>query len=219
AVKTIQYDSPSVGRALKYRIILPSGYESSNRRYPVLYLLHGWSGDYTSWSKHRVEEAAELFEMIVVLPDGANTWFVNWAVSERGWKNNWEDALVKDLISLIDANYRTIAARHGRAINGLSMGGYGALAIGLRHPELFCTIGSTGGALDLARGCTRQLTQDPVALVPSERKPLNKVNPAIGLDDFDSQEERTPYGRMFTTAAQSESYDPFALVVKVPRES
>ncbi len=216
-VKTDEYDSPSVGRRLRCRIILPVGYESSRDRYPVLYLLHGYSGDYTKWSNHGAEKAAEPFAMIIVMADGANSWYVNWAVSERGWKNQWEDAIVKDLIGHVDASYRTVAAREGRAINGLSMGGYGAITLGLRHPDLFCSIAGTSGALDHARGYIKILRADPMAMIPA-RNPQDKVNPAIGQDDFDSQEERTPFGRMFTTAAQCEVYDPFTLVANVPRD-
>jgi S-formylglutathione hydrolase FrmB len=216
-VRTDEYDSPSVARKLRCRVILPAAYESSRQRYPVLYLLHGFSGDYTKWSNHGVEKAAEPFELIVVLADGANSWYVNWDVSERGWKNQWEDAIVKDLIAHVDGSYRTIATREGRAINGLSMGGYGAIILGLRHPGRFCSIASTSGALDMARGAIRTLQANPLAVIP-DRHPQDKVNLAIGQPDFDSQEERTPYGRMFTTIAQCEAYDPFRLVVRVPRE-
>jgi putative tributyrin esterase len=165
--RTIEYDSPSVGRTLKCTIILPVDYETSGRRYPVLYLLHGYSGDYTSWSRHGVEHAAEPYSWIVVLPDGGNSWFVNWAASEHGEKNDWEDAIIKDLIGYVDGHFRTVAARQGRAINGLSMGGYGALALGLRHPEMFCSVGSHSGAIEMARSCARQLTADPAAKVPA----------------------------------------------------
>lgn len=216
-VKTDEYGSPAVGRALRCRVILPSGYETSGKKYPVLYLLHGFSGDYTKWSNHGVEKAALPYELIVVLPDGANSWYVNWATSERGWKNQWEDAIVKDLIPHIDSSYRTIARRAGRAINGLSMGGYGAIVIGLRNPDLFCSIGGTSGALDMARSYGKTLAANPQAVVPT-RNPQDKVNPAIGQPDFDSQEERTPYGKMFTSVAQCEAHDPFSLVTKIPRE-
>ena len=67
-----------------------------------------------------------------------------------GQKNAWEDYIVKDLIGHVDGTYRTIAKREGRAINGLSMGGYGALMLGLRHPDMFCSIGSHSGALAFA---------------------------------------------------------------------
>lgn len=217
-VKTDEYDSPSVGRKLRCRVILPAGYESSGERYPVLYLLHGFSGDFTKWSNHGAGRAAAPLGLIVVLPDGANSWYVNWASSERGGKDRWEDAIVKDLLAHVDSSYRTVAAREGRAILGLSMGGYGAITLGLRHPDLFVSIGSTSGALDHARGCMRILEDHPDAVVPT-RNPEAKVNPAIGQPDFDSQEERTPYGRMFTTVAECQAYDPFTLIANARPES
>jgi S-formylglutathione hydrolase FrmB len=215
---TVRYHSPSVGRDLNCRIILPASYESSSWRYPVLYLLHGFSGDYTNWIKQGIEKAAEPYEMIVVLPDGGNGWWINWAVSERGQKNHWEDALIVDLVGYVETHYRTIAAREGRAICGLSLGGYGAIALGLRHPGMFCTIGGTGAGLQLVRNLSQTLNANPNAVIP-DRKPADKVKPGIGMEDFDSQEERTPYGRMFTNVAQAEAYDPFELILNVPRDS
>ncbi|MHC5541108.1 alpha/beta hydrolase [Singulisphaera rosea] len=217
-VKTDEYDSPSVGRKLRCRVILPAGYESSGERYPVLYLLHGFSGDFTKWSNHGAEQAAAPLKLIVVLPDGANSWYVNWASSEPGGKNDWEDAIVKDLLTHVDSSYRTVAARQGRAIFGLSMGGYGAITLGLRHPDIFLSIGSTSGALDYARGGMRLLNEHPDAVFPS-RNPEAKVNSAIGQPDFDSQEERTPHGRMFTTLAECQAHDPFTLVANARLES
>src|SRR5262249_7118829 len=142
------FDAPSVGRTLKYQIILPRGYETdTGRRYAVLYLLHGLTSNYTAWAKLGAGRAAASFDdLIVVSADAGNSWYVNWAESEEGQKNAWEDCIVKDLVGHIDATYRTIASRDGRAINGLSMGGYGALTLGLRHPDMFCAIGSHSGA-------------------------------------------------------------------------
>jgi S-formylglutathione hydrolase FrmB len=214
--ETITYESPSVGRATRCRVILPASYATSSRRYPVLYLLHGFSGDFTSWSKHGVEGAAAAHEMIVALPDGGNSWYVNWS-DAKGRKEAWEDAMVKDLVGHIDTHYRTIAGREGRAINGLSMGGYGALAVGLRHPDLFCAVGSSSGAVEYARSLGKRLAADPNAVVP-DRNPSEKVNPAIGLEDFDSQEERTPVGRIFKTVEECAAHDPFTLVTRTPRD-
>ena len=93
-------------------------------------LLHGLSQNYQAWSRQGVGFYAPLFDMIIVMPDAGNSWYVNWAQSDGGQKNDWEDHIVRDLIGHVDANYRTIARREGRAINGLSMGGYGGLALG-----------------------------------------------------------------------------------------
>ena len=141
--KTVTIDAPSIGRKTAYNIILPADYESSgDKRYPVLYLLHGLTGNYLNWANMGAGKAAKGLDLIVVMPDGGNSWYLNWAESGEGQKNAWDDFITKDLIGHVDSTYRTIASREGRAINGLSMGGYGGLTLGLRHPDLFCSIGS-----------------------------------------------------------------------------
>ena len=152
AAKTVAMDAPSIGRKTAYNILLPADYETSGeKRYPVLYLLHGLTGNYPNWAGMGVGKAAAGLDLIVVMPDGGNSWYVNWAQSDEGQKNAWDDFITEDLIRHVDANYRTIAAREGRAINGLSMGGFGGLTLGLRHPDLYCSIGSHSGALAFAR--------------------------------------------------------------------
>src|SRR5580765_6897118 len=118
-VKTVEFDSPSVGRKMKYNIVLPAKYEKGTERFPVLYLLHGLSGNYTNWAGMGVPTYARNYDLIVVMPDGGNSWYVNWAKSEDGQKNNWTDGIAKDVVGHVDANFRTIAKREGRAINGL----------------------------------------------------------------------------------------------------
>jgi putative tributyrin esterase len=217
AVRTVEFTSPSVGRAMKYNVALPPDYETSGRRYPVVYLLHGLTSNYTAWAALGAPRAAQPYGMIVVMPDAGNSWYVNWAETEGDRPNRWEDYLVKDLIGHVDASFRTIARREGRAINGLSMGGYGALMLGLRHPELFISIGSESGALAFARGYTERLKSGQP--LPDRRPNLsNEPNPRIGIAGFSSQAERSPSGKIFATAEQAESYDPFHLVVSVPRE-
>src|SRR5947207_8926220 len=97
-VKTVEFDSPSVGRTMKYNIVLPAKYEQTTDRYPVLYLLHGLTSAYTQWPGYRVPEYARAYDLIVVMADGGNSWYANWAKSDEGQKNNWEDAIVKDLV-------------------------------------------------------------------------------------------------------------------------
>lgn len=240
-IRTVEFNSPSVGRTMKYNILLPKGYATSADRYPALYLLHGASQNYTSWG---LENGAPFYaglydDLIVVMLDGGSSWYVNWAENEGGQKNNWEDAILKDAIGHVDANFRTIARREGRAMSGLSMGGYGSITLGLRHPEMFISIGTTSGALEYARQIARRLrgqnpTQgrgaapasttarggrastpaDAAAAAARRRTP----NPAIGIAGFSSQEERSPLGREFTTAEQADAYDPFTLIHKVPKE-
>ena len=221
-IQTVEFFSESVGRTTKYNLVLPRSYDSSDRRYPVLYLLHGLSQNYLAWSRQGVGFYAPLFEMIIVMPDAGNSWYVNYATSEGGQKNNWEDHIVRDVIGHVDATYRTIARREGRAINGLSMGGYGGLMLGLRHPDLFVSIGSHSGALEYARGNMERIR----AGAGSRRRPRapeaearrRQPNPEIGIDGFSSQAARTPMGEAFLTVEDAEQYDPFTLIRGVPRD-
>ena len=112
-VKTVEHQADSVGRKMKYNIVLPDDYERSNERYPVLYLLHGLTSNYTAWAFMKVPEVAADYKLIIVMPDVGNSWYVNWAESESGQKNNWENYIIKDLIGHVDQNYRTLAKREG----------------------------------------------------------------------------------------------------------
>ncbi|MCZ6631771.1 MAG: alpha/beta hydrolase-fold protein, partial [bacterium] len=86
-------------------------------------------------------------DLIVVIPGIAHVWHVNWVQSGGEEKNDWEDYITKDLIGFVDGHYRTVASGEGRAIDGFSMGGYGALTLGFLHPDLFCSVNSHSGAL------------------------------------------------------------------------
>ncbi len=230
-LRTVEFESPAVQRTMKYNILLPRDYESSTERYPVLYLLHGLSQNYTAWGRSNgTPFYAGLYDdLIVVMPDGGNSWYVNWAESEDGQRNNWENHIVQDVVNHVDWNFRTIARREGRAIVGLSMGGYGAITLGLRHPEMFISIGSTSGALEYGREAAARLRGE----APPRRQPQRQVseeeraarearqrrpNPLIGIPGFSSQEERSPRGTMFATPEQAEAYDPFTLIHQVPKD-
>src|SRR5262245_45662964 len=97
-VKTVEFASEAVGRKMKYNAVLPARYEQTADRYPVLYLLHGYTSDYTAWARLGVPDYARAYDLIVVMPDVGNSWYLNWAQSEAGQKNRWEDFIVKDLI-------------------------------------------------------------------------------------------------------------------------
>jgi putative tributyrin esterase len=217
-VKTVEFEAPSVGRTMKYNVALPDGYETSGRRYPVVYLLHGLTGNYTNWARMGAARAAAPYDLILVMPDGGYSWYVNWAETEGDRPNRWEDYLVKDLIGHVDAHFRTIARREGRAINGLSMGGYGSLMLGLRHPDRFIAVGSESGALAFARQVADRLKSGQALPARRNDPAADQPNPQIGIPGFSSQAERTPKGKMFTTAEQAESYDPFHLIASIPAE-
>jgi S-formylglutathione hydrolase FrmB len=117
----------------------------------VLYLLHGADSDYRSWTRYGDAQAITArAPLIVVMPDGgANGWYTDWYQGARPVQPRWETYHVGELVPWIDATYRTIAARRGRAIAGLSMGGYGALSYAARHPGTFAAAASFSGALEV----------------------------------------------------------------------
>ena len=227
-VHTVEFYSPAVERTMKYNILLPEGYDASDERYPVLYLLHGLTSNYTAWSRMGTAFYAGVAgNLIVVMPDAGNSWYVNWAENDEGQRNDWEDHIVKDVIGHVDGNYRTISQREGRAISGLSMGGFGGLTLGLRHPEIFVSIGSTSGALSYARSAAARARGETPPRAAPERTAEEqaarearraRVNPSIGIEGFSSQAERTPPGRAFATAEDADAYDPFKLVLQVAQE-
>lgn len=134
-------ESKILGRTLKYAIYLPQGYLTHDRSYPVLYLLHGLGDDYRGWSQQgdltriadREIAQGRAAEMIIVMPDGAQSWYVNTFDD----KTRYEDMFFEELIPHIDSTYKTLAQKQYRAIAGLSMGGYGSLLYAVKHPDRF----------------------------------------------------------------------------------
>jgi S-formylglutathione hydrolase FrmB len=149
--------SAALQRQMRYDVVLPAGYSSGQQRYPVLFLLHGWQGDETNWVKltHLVELASR-YALIIVTPQAANSWYVNSATNPA---DRYADYIADDLLAEIDGHYRTIASSHQRAIAGLSMGGYGALLLTFRHPDLFGFTASISGAFAGPSGVEHVLPQ------------------------------------------------------------
>ena len=127
-------------------VYLPPNYDKGAQRYPVLYLLHGYTGDERGWMNPDYVGLPELMDrliqqhaikpMIVVMPNSFNRFGGSMYVNSE-LSGDWEDFIARDLIGYIDAHYRTLAASASRGIAGHSMGGYGALRIGMQHPEVF----------------------------------------------------------------------------------
>ncbi len=226
-LETVEFYSPAVARTMKFDIVLPDAYNANEDRYPVLYLLHGYMQNYTIWGRNLAAAfyARNVEDLILVLPDGGNSWFVNYARSDDGQTNNWEDHIIRDVIGYVDSHYRTEARREGRAIAGLSMGGFAAYALGLRHPELFISLGSTSGALSYARTAAASLRAG-IERTPPPRDPVRQaqiesadafISKIVAIPGFSTQDERTPKGKDFLTAEQADAYDPFAIIYNVPR--
>jgi S-formylglutathione hydrolase FrmB len=142
--------SKILDRPVDYCIDLPANYATSTRRYPVLYFLHGLFGNDHRWIDRggkenfdRLKADGTIGQFIVVLPNGGETFYIN---SEDG-KDRYEDFFVQELVPFIDHRYRTIATKDARAISGLSMGGYGALHLAMRHANLFGSVAATSAVL------------------------------------------------------------------------
>src|SRR6266550_2289740 len=147
-VETVWLQSQTTGRLLPYNIILPRRYGLlfSTARYPVLYLLHGHGGDYSSWiANTNLTNYAADFNLIIVTPEGQDGWYTDSATVDA---DKFETFIVKELIPDVENRYRVIPDRNARAIAGYSMGGYGALKFGLKYPQLFTFAGSLSGAFN-----------------------------------------------------------------------
>jgi putative tributyrin esterase len=149
--ETVQFESRLVGAPLPYNVILPADYKrgaSKQRRYPVLYLLHGLGGSAGDWVSNRshLPDYAAQYPFIIVVPEGKDGWYTDGVAANE----KFESYFVEELIPDVDRRFRTIAAREGRAVAGLSMGGYGSLKFALKHPEMFAFAASMSGALGAA---------------------------------------------------------------------
>jgi putative tributyrin esterase len=148
-VVTIKFQSGLVKKDLPYNIVLPPGYAEKRRlRYPVLYLLHGLAGHYSDWtSRTKLRQYAAEYRLVIVTPEGNDGWYTD-SVSTP--TDKYETYIFQELIPDVQRRFRVYDTRAGRAVAGLSMGGYGALKFALKHPDVFSFAGSMSGALDAA---------------------------------------------------------------------
>ncbi|MBL7093199.1 hypothetical protein ISS22_04435 [candidate division KSB1 bacterium] len=219
-VTEVKFYSESVKRDMAINVVLPRGYDKSELCYPVLYLCHGLTSNYNEFKYVGVPEYLNLFDMIVVMVDVGNSWYVNWAKSENNQQNNFADHVCVDIINYVDTHFRTVAERNGRAINGISMGGFGAISLGLSNPDLFCSVGSLSGALGWAAQCRDHLEKGEKPFVIWEKIAEDTVSRYrdIDLEGYSTIKERTPAGQPFLTVEQADTVDPFKLVLQVPKE-
>ncbi len=142
AVCQISFFSAAIQKAAGMNVIIP---EKLKGRVPVLYLLHGLSDDYTAWCRRTsIERYVSDMKLIVVMPDSNRGWYTN-SINPPGLK--FEDHIMQDVIGFVERTFPVIRERRGRAIGGLSMGGYGAMKLALKHPDVFCCAHSHSGAL------------------------------------------------------------------------
>jgi S-formylglutathione hydrolase FrmB len=140
-----------LGRDVGYCVLLPPSYETAKlKRYPVLYYLHGL-GDNQQMFLHAVglnliqdlSERGRIGEFLIVTPQGDTSFYIN----SRGGRDGYEDFLLREFFPAIQRRYRVARGRKSRGIAGLSMGGYGALHLAFRHPQLFVSVSASSAAL------------------------------------------------------------------------
>jgi putative tributyrin esterase len=221
AFATINYHSRSLQKASSFNIVFPDD-PKVPRPWSVFYLLHGLSDDHTIWMRRTsIERYVERLPLVVVMPDGGRGWYTN-AVQGLAY----EDDLIKDVVGLVDRTFPVKAERAGRAIGGLSMGGYGAVKLGLKYPDMFASVNSHSGAVGAPRdpklikdlnpeferifgNSPRGGFEDPAAIV--ERIDHGLI-PALridcGTDDFLLDENRT-FHRLLESMHVPHEYQEF----------
>lgn len=149
-------------------VVLPSDYDASSSRYPVLYLLHGLGGSYRDWlDRTNLLAYSARLRLIVVLPDAANSWYANSATDST---LRFADYIGKDVVEYVDAHFRTLPFPQARYIAGLSMGGYGALELATANPGRFSFAGSLSGAFTPIRDWDQESVVQAFGPVGSEAR-------------------------------------------------
>ncbi|WP_435019692.1 alpha/beta hydrolase [Tundrisphaera sp. TA3] len=183
AFATIQYQSRSLQKASAFNIIFPDD-PAIPRPWSVFYLLHGLSDDHTIWARRTsIERYVGNLPMVVVMPDGGRGWYTN-AVAGMAY----EDDLIKDVRGLVERTFPVKAEKGGRAIGGLSMGGYGAIKLGLKHLDLFGSINSHSGAVGLFR------KPEATSRFGPELTRIFGANPKGGMEDPFAIVEKVDHG-------------------------
>lgn len=143
-VQDVTFHSSSLERDRTYRVILPVSIPPGSKM-PVVYLLHGGGGSFRDWSNET--DVARFAErgLLLVMPDGDASWYTNSAERPR---DHYEDYITHDLIVDVETRFASATGRANRAIVGISMGGFGAVKLALRHPDLYAFAGGLSSALD-----------------------------------------------------------------------
>jgi len=229
-VVTAKLESKALGVTKDVVVYLPASYDTSTKRYPVFYYLHGLGGDETNWVEGgKLDKTADALgiEAIVVMPDGDDGFYVDSpkqvdydACMKDGAglffpqrkkhstcvrASKYETYITKDLVAWVDATYRTIPKRDARAIAGLSMGGFGALQLAMRHPDMFVAAASHSGVDALLYAGPIPYTKGNVVLQHDVKKWGDGLGPfGTWIRDIFGPE-----------LARWQSYDPATLVAKL----
>jgi putative tributyrin esterase len=144
-LQDVTFRSRALDREMVYRVLLPAKI-MAGQKLPVVYLLHGGGGGYRDWSNYSDVARYTGRGLILVMPEGRSSYYTNSAGNPQ---DRYEDYIVKDLIADVESKFPAAVGRENRAIAGVSMGGYGAVKIALRFPELFVFAAGISPALDV----------------------------------------------------------------------
>ncbi len=182
--------SQSMHKYIPVRIALPfcKNAEDSANTWPVVYLLHGYSGDFTTWSRViQLQQYANTYHCIIVTPDGGfNSWYINSSLNK---KNQYESFITSELLHFVDSAYKTIKTPQGRAIAGFSMGGHGAFTLLCKHLNLYGAAGSMAGILDLTDFKDQWELKQALGLYSQQKQNWKKNNFANLLAKLKGQEK------------------------------
>lgn len=185
AFATIHYFSNSLQKQSTFHIVFPEGREFAPP-WATFYLLHGLSDDHTIWARRTsIERYVAGLPLAVVMPDGGRGWYSN---AQVGFAH--EDDLIQDVIGLVERTFPVKAERSGRAIGGLSMGGYGAVKLGLKHHAMFGSVHAHSGAVGIMRD------EDRMRQLAPEFQRIFGDTPRGGPEDPFTLVERIDHGRI-----------------------
>ncbi len=162
----LRVHSPALGREIAVRVLTPEGFDANADHLPVLWLLHGGFGSAADWTDVGNAEALTAgLPLIVVMPDaGTGGWYADWRNATPEGPQGWETFHLGELRPFIESRYQTRTDRGGRAVAGLSMGGFGAMHYAARHPDLFGFAASFSGAVDILHpGVSAVVSASPLA--------------------------------------------------------
>ena len=142
----VVFQSAALHRDVHYRVLMPQ--HSSEKAFATAYLLHGGGATFRDWTNYSDVSRFATDGVLLILPEGDDSYYTNSATRPE---NRYEDYVVRDLVQDVESRFPVIRERKSRAIIGISMGGFGAVKIGLRHPELFAFVGGLSSALDVPR--------------------------------------------------------------------
>ncbi len=148
-VDTVQIYSPSMHKSIPCIVVRPDNYSVQGKHYPVLYLLHGHSGNFAGWLSEapQLRQHADTYQMLIVCPDGGfDSWYLDSPVDSTV---RYDTHIAQEVVQYVDYYYHTRREPAGRSITGLSMGGHGAMSLAIKHPDIFGAAGSMAGGLDL----------------------------------------------------------------------